>query len=240
MKNLNHKTRHFIVDPRSKFLILLLNSIFVFGGAGGAHPMMLPIRHVLIAIPLFFLLFEGKGKSACIAALGYAFFYIIQVTYFGLTKGLLNHMLLFSIGFFVRILPNVMAAYYLISTTTVSELISAMERMRFSNYLIIPIIVMMRFFPVVIEESNAVADAMRMRDVRFGGKKISKLLEYRFIPMITCSVKVGEELSASAIARGLGSPMKRTNICNIGFRGIDFFVFVFGILTIIVFSTTKM
>ncbi|UTR16546.1 energy-coupling factor transporter transmembrane protein EcfT [Salipaludibacillus sp. LMS25] len=199
---------------------------------------MLLIRHVLIAIPLLFLFFAGKRKSVFIAISGYAFFYIIQVTYLGLTKGMLNYVLLFSIGFFIRILPSVMAAYYLFSTTTVSELVSAMERMRLSNHLIIPIIVMLRFFPVVIEEANAVSHAMRMRGIRFGGKHTSKLLEYRVIPMITCSVKVGEELSASALARGFGSPIKRTNTCDIGFRRVDFFVLLIAVITIIVYIMT--
>ena len=33
--------------------------------------------------------------------------------------------------------------------------------------------------------------------------------------------KIGEELSAAALTRGLGSPTKRTNICKIGFNMID-------------------
>ena len=35
---------------------------------------------------------------------------------------------------------------------------------------------------------------------------------------LTCSVKIGEELSAAAITRGLGAPVKRTNICQLKFN----------------------
>ena len=56
-----------------------------------------------------------------------------------------------------------------------------------------------------------------------GGKKTGKILEYRFIPMMICSVKIGEELSAAALTRGLGMPVKRTNICEIGFHKADIF-----------------
>ena len=52
-------------------------------------------------------------------------------------------------------------------------------------------------------------------------RKLGKMLEYRFVPMMICSIKIGEELSAAALTRGLGSPVRRTNICNIGFRVID-------------------
>ena len=62
---------------------------------------------------------------------------------------------------------------------------------------------------------------MRMRGVRFGGGKAGSILEYRMVPMMICSVKIGEELSAAALTRGLGGPVKRTNICKIGFRAQD-------------------
>ena len=38
---------------------------------------------------------------------------------------------------------------------------------------------------------------------------------------MTSSVRIGEELSASALTRGLGGPEKRTNVCRIGFRAQD-------------------
>ena len=41
------------------------------------------------------------------------------------------------------------------------------------------------------------------------------------VPMMTSTVRIGEELSASALTRGLGGPTRRTNICRIGFRGQD-------------------
>jgi len=48
--------------------------------------------------------------------------------------------------------------------------------------------------------------------------------------MMICSIKIGEELSAAALTRGLGSPVRRTNICNIGFRAIDIVLIVFCII----------
>ena len=43
--------------------------------------------------------------------------------------------------------------------------------------------------------------------------------------MMTSSVRIGEELSASALTWGLGGPVKRTNICKIGFRAQDWILF---------------
>ena len=39
--------------------------------------------------------------------------------------------------------------------------------------------------------------------------------------MMICSVKIGEELSQAALTRGLGGPVKRTNICKLGFHAWD-------------------
>ena len=77
------------------------------------------------------------------------------------------------------------------------------------------------------EEYHAIGDAMRMRGIRFGGKKTVKMLEYRFVPMMICSIKIGEELSAAALTRGLGAPVRRTNICKIGFKALDIVLITF-------------
>lgn len=123
--------------------------------------------------------------------------------------------------------------YFTVSTTTVSEFIASMERIHLSQKIVIPLAVMFRFFPTVLEEYHSIGDAMKMRGIRFGGKKTGKILEYRFIPMMICSVKIGEELSATALTRGLGMPVKRTNICEIGFHKADIF---FNLLCLIMLS----
>ena len=141
--------------------------------------------------------------------------------------GILNFLVLFTTGFFCRILPSVAIAAYAVKTTTVSELISGMERIHMPKEVTIPLTVMFRFFPTVFQESEAISDAMKMRGIKLGGKKPSKILEYKLIPMITCSVKIGEELSAAAITRGLGAPVKRTNICQLKFSFADVVLILF-------------
>ena len=153
------------------------------------------------------------------------------------TTGAVNFILLFLCGFISRVLPGLAMGYYTVRTTTVSELVAAMQRIHLTEKLIIPLSVMFRFFPTVGEEYHAIGDAMRMRGIRFGGKKTVKMLEYRFVPMMICSIKIGEELSAAALTRGLGAPVRRTNICKIGFKALDIvlvaFCAVLFILTIL-------
>ena len=112
-------------------------------------------------------------------------------------------------------------AYYVVTTTTVSEFIAGMERLHIPNQVAIPMAVMFRFFPTVMEEWHAIGDAMKMRGIRLRGGKAGSILEYRLVPMLMCSVKIGEELSAASLTRGLGGPVKRTNICDIGIHVQD-------------------
>ena len=93
--------------------------------------------------------------------------------------------------------------------------------------------VMFRFFPTVQEEASAISAAMKMRGIGLGGKKAGGMLEYRIVPMISCSAKIGEELSAAALTRGLGKSRERTNICRIGFGICDYLIFALTIATII-------
>ena len=200
------------LDPRTKLLLIFIISIFVMGGTGGEA--MGLIRLVLCTVPAILLL----TSKQCAKAVGYiavfSAFYAVQIYVLPHLTGILNFLVLFTTGFFCRILPSVAIAAYAVKTTTVSELISGMERIHMPKEVTIPLTVMFRFFPTVFQESEAISDAMKMRGIKLGGKKSSKILEYKLIPMITCSVKIGEELSAAAITRGLGAPVKRTNICQ--------------------------
>ena len=84
--------------------------------------------------------------------------------------------------------------------------------------IIVPMSVMFRMFPTIGAEWKSICRAMSMREIRITTAGIEKILEYQLIPMISSGVRIGEELSAAALIRGLGSPVKRTNICQIGFR----------------------
>jgi len=78
-----------------------------------------------------------------------------------------------------------------------------------------------------MEEWSAINDAMRMRGIRMRGGKAGAMLEYRLVPMMMCSVKIGEDLSVSALTRGLDSSVKRTNTNKIGFHIQDVILLLF-------------
>lgn len=48
-------------------------------------------------------------------------------------------------------------------------------------------------------------------------------------------VKIGDELSAAALTRGLGAPVRRTNVCQIGFHFQDVVAILFCIICFVLF-----
>jgi energy-coupling factor transport system permease protein len=199
-------------------MVIAVGVVLMAGGYGG---LMTYVRPVLAVMPLLLLLLSKRWDAAAFYAAAFATAYLGEIFLLSRTFGILNFILLASFGLLARYMPCLMMGYFLVSTTTVSDFMAAMRKMRVTEKLTIPLSVMFRFFPAVREEYAAIGDAMRMRGVSFAGGKPLKILEYRLVPMMMCSLKIGEELSTAALTRGLGSPTKRTNICKIGFHAQD-------------------
>lgn len=208
--------RGLILDPRTKLLLLITVSTFVLGGLGADRlPFIIP---ALCIITLLLLLSAGKIKAAGIYLAAFASAHLAAVLLLPRLSGFVYFLVLGSTGIFSRVMPGIVMGAYVVSTTTVSEFTAAMQRMHISNKIIIPLSVMFRFFPTVAEEFSAINAAMRMRGISLGGGRVGKMLEYRLVPLLACSAKIGEELSAAALTRGLRGDFRRTNICRIGLQ----------------------
>lgn len=210
------QNRGLVLDPRTKLLLLFTMAVFVLGYMGGEKLQLL--TPIFCILPAVFLLTANKYKTAIGYILIYSASFLAFVFWGDKTSGIINFLLLGICGILARFLPCMMMGAYMISTTTVSEFTAAMQRMHLSDKIIIPLSVMFRFFPTVIDEFVSINAAMKMRDIRIGGRNFSKMFEYRIVPLMTCCVKIGEELSAAALTRGLGGTVHRTNICRIGFH----------------------
>lgn len=79
------------------------------------------------------------------------------------TDGVANYIAVAVVGILLRFTPSVVMGYFVVTTTTVSEFVAAMERLHLPQQITIPMSVMFRFFPTVAEEWSAIGDAMRMR-----------------------------------------------------------------------------
>ena len=223
------KRRSFL-DPRTKLALVVLLALFVLGGLGGAA--MDPIKNGLSFLPFVLLLAERQWKrffrGLLLLAAGYGLLALMPFL-----PGALSFLALLCGGILTRFVVTIVMGEYLIVTTSVSEFISAMESLHVPQSITIPMSVMFRLFPTIGAEWTSIRRAMAMRGIHLGGVKGTQVLEYQLVPMMTSTVRIGEELSASALTRGLGAPTKRTNICRIGFRVQDW-IFLIGALLVFV------
>ena len=207
------------LDPRTKMLLVL--TIATICVAGGSDLPTTIAKIMLSLVPFILYLNERKYKTAFL----YLIFYVISgvggTIFIKTTYGVLNFIFVALFMCISRFMPGLAMGTYLVSSTKISEFMAAMDRMHIPQSVSIALSVTFRFFPTLKEEYQSISKSMRVRGVRFGGGKPFQMLEYRLIPLIISSMKISEELSAAALTRGLGSPKKRTNICNIGFRVQD-------------------
>jgi energy-coupling factor transporter transmembrane protein EcfT len=226
---------HIRLDPRTKIIILLIINISAFT-VNAWYVMALA---AIIPISLFVLnkkIFISVAISLLYAASLCLYIFLIDTSF-----GTLSIIVAMLTGVVNRMGPGLLMGYYLLSTTTVSEFIAAMEKIYLPKQIIIPLSVMFRFFPTIKEESSSINDAMKMRGISFGKSKgdLFTLMEYRLIPLFISCVKIGEELSCSALTRGLGSPVRRTNICKIGFGIYDLLYLAVTIFILFLLIKTK-
>ena len=227
-ERVQEKQRGFL-DPRTKLALVLVLAVFVMGGLGGEQ--LKGIKTILSVLPFVLLLIEKQWKrfarGIVMLVIGHGLLLVMPYL-----PGVLNYIALMCGGILTRFVVTIVMGGYLIATTSVSEFVSAMERLHMPQAITIPMSVMFRLFPTIGTEWRSIRRAMTMRGIHLGGARAGQVLEYQLVPMMTSTVRIGEELSASALTRGLGAPVRRTNICRIGFRVQDV-ILIMGCLFVI-------
>ena len=215
------ENRGLVLDPRTKLFVMIALVVFALGGTGSDITAVRIGTVAVSALPVILLVTAGQYQKAGVFGLLYVLVKAAELLLVPGMTGAALSMTGICCMIFVRLMPGLIMGAYMLSSTTVSEFIAAMHRMHIPQQITIPLSVMFRFFPTVLEEFAAINTAMKMREIRLGGRNAGKLLTYRLVPLMVCSVNIGSELSAAALTRGLGTGVRRTNICSIGFHGQD-------------------
>lgn len=196
------------IDTRIKLIIFVFVNISVFG-----------LKNLLLGGLAFIgvcLLCILMGQKVRAYKYGIAYLIIVVISYgcVILPAGLMSFVSI--IALFVRVmLPVALFATTFMETTTVSELISAMYSMHIPKSIVITFAMTLRFFPTFGEEMERIYDAMKLRGMGASIKNIFTkplmMLEAVLIPLIMRSSTIAEELSASAVTRGIDNPGQRTS-----------------------------
>ena len=142
-----------LLDPRTKLAVLITIAVFILGGS--YEGIMQYYIIVLAAIPLLLLSAVRKWKGAVLYILIFGGSLCLEM--FGLSRlsGVANYIAVAIVGILLRFTPSVVMGYFVVTTTTVSEFVAAMERLHLPQQITIPMSVMFRFFPTVADEWRA-------------------------------------------------------------------------------------
>lgn len=219
------------LDPRTKlFMVLVVSTVIMMSAT---TTIQWVIRIMITMIPIGLLIVEKKYASALRFLFLYTIALVLTLKFLSeKSTGLIQSILIGYCGIVVQFLPALITAWYVVRTTKIGELMSAMQKMHVPDGITISLAVVMRFFPTIKEEYASIRDAMKMRGVMLGGGNAFRMVEYRMIPLLFSCVSIGDELSAAAITRGLGGKVKRTSVVELKLKAADYaFIFIFTLAT---------
>lgn len=221
----------FNLDPRTKLsLLLTVSTVLSFGGQSS---LINGTKLILVLLPIFLFIVMHRFKTALMYMGIYVLFALLNSYIAPMLTGLPSMLFVLCGVVLGRLLPSLLTASYIFSTTTVADFITAMEKLRIPAFIVLPLAVVFRLFPSIGEENKAIKEAMKIRAIKPAGVQ---WINYHLLPLMTCIIRIGDELSASALTRGLGSPVKRESIKPLHFRLADYCLLIFcGVSLLICF-----
>ena len=214
------KAIHF--DPRTKILLLVFSMIVATTASD------LRYECILILFTSIFGFLNGKFRYSLIGAGIYMALYLFTVLYLQNGTGTVHTMFIAWLSLVFKVYPCGMLAGITVSTTKVNEFLSAMNKAHISKKVVIPFAIMLRYIPTIREDWHYIKDAMRLRDVSpsFTGfiKNPVMTIECLYVPLLMAASKAADELSISAVTRGIENPRPRTCLVQIRLNVQDYLV----------------
>lgn len=220
-------------DFRTKLIMTVtLSTVCISGNLEYKAPLL---AYSLVAFP-FVLLLEKKKYKMCIKGLLAIAISIFLTKNFEEGMGVLSIIALILGSIVRRMLPGIMMGYYAISTTTMSDLVAALKAWHLPDELIIPIAVMFRFFYSLQIDLQFINDGMKMYGITISNfsKDPIRYFEFKVVPLFMVASKTADDVSISAMSRGLVVGRERSSISNTKLKTTDYLVIlgcvvVFGI-----------
>lgn len=211
--------KEFWLDPRVKLFLILICVLASMFSPFLTYQLGLVL--LIAGLGMFF----KKWRYAVSGVLFYALVYLFTVWTMNVMSGTLRTMFVAFLGLFHKVYACGMLSGIIISTTKVSEFLSAMNRIHAPKKLVIPLAVMLRYIPTIGEDWRYIKDAMKMRDVSPSLKGFvtnpGMTVECIYVPLMMAASKAADELSIASVTRGIENPRPRTCLVQIRFGIAD-------------------
>ena len=217
------KQAKLILDPRTKLFLVLCMGLSIVA--------FVPLYVEAVNITLFACLFLLNGQAKTAVKLIVFFFVLAALSYVPQNTGALASIVL-PVSFMIRrfMLP-IVAGKYLIDSTPVGLLMSALEKLKIPASIVIMLSVMFRFFPTLGEEYRSIKNAMKMRGIGLNALNVMRsplvTLEYVMVPLLSSASRIGDELAAAGHTKGVDAPGKKVRYKTARFGIADVFMSVY-------------
>ena len=214
------------VDPRIKLTLLpivgfvsffISDTILLFG---------------LIVVAFFLYAYNGMWKRALRFILFFMLLFCIELGVGKFCEASIVFAIYMFIYFASRMTLIAMFGGYITKTVSVNEMLEALNRMKVPRSIGVPFSVLLRFVPTIKIEFRALKENMKIRGVLtnrfFPLLHPIKYIEYTLVPLLMRMIKISDELSASALIRGLDSDEKRVTLTELRFRTTDLMIGLLG------------
>ena len=202
------------------------------------NPLTLVILNILFPVVIFL----GKGviyETICLLIAVAVL--IIYKRYLQILKFVIGYLIFLSLAYLLsisnviliadlfgtlvyiilRMIPVMMIAYILVKDIKSNELLSAFEQIHLPKKIMLSITVALRFFPTYKLEIKMIRESLKMRNINLSIKQPLKFLEYWLVPVLMRINLIAEEMTATAMTKGVESPMRRTSFYNVKMRTVD-------------------
>ncbi|MBM7367307.1 energy-coupling factor transporter transmembrane component T [Gordonia hydrophobica] len=206
------------LDPRTKLIFVVGSSLLLFAPGGAAWtPAVLILGCVLSAsVRAWRRLLLVSVTAASLGALAYGLPAVADSP----ATAALAVVAAFALRF--AVLGGVVA--HLLSTTDIGDFTGALRAARTPQVILVPATVMLRFFPIVADETRAVWAAMRLRQLTGVGALLRHpmlVVEQLVVPTIASSLRIADDLTASGLVRGVTDPGPTTTFHRPRLTAVD-------------------
>ena len=225
-----------VLDPRTKLFLVLCMGLSI----ALPVPMYVEAVNITFFACLFFL--NGQAKTAVKLLL---FFGVLAaLSYVPQDAGFLGGIVLPAAFMVRRFMLPIVAGKYLIDSTPIGLLMSALEKLKMPANIVITLSVMFRFFPTLGEEYRCIKNAMKMRGIGLNALNVVShpllMLEYVMVPLLSSASRIGDELAAAGHTKGVDAPGKKVRYKTARFGIADIFVSLYIIAGFCVIIGTRL
>ena len=215
-------------DLRTKLILLIGANILIFLGFDWIYQSLITLFFLVIIIS------DGYKKSAIKYILFFAISVVLEKSLAYFSMNFLLKLILFILAIGRKFLPCIIMGKWILNSTSVSSAVATLQKLKLSKDSLIMISVIFRCLPTIKDEWSHINMAMKTRGINFNLINLTRrptlIMEYFFVPLFVSVIEIGDELSQSAIIRGLDAPVNKTSRHLIKFRKNDIGVLIIMIL----------